>query len=156
MSWAFITAMKKNPQQSYVQLLNSIRDELATKYTQKPQLSCSHPLGQSAHSIPITHSQPLPVTNKPSRHQPTFRNVNNHHLGVRRKCKGKKSTPRKEISYGGRLYLEGGRLSDSFFIIFGFIGWRVYFFILHENKKFGGWMGWDLWCWLPDYLISRG
>ncbi|ESZ96675.1 metacaspase-1 [Sclerotinia borealis F-4128] len=44
MSWAFITAMKKNPQQSYVQLLNSIRDELATKYSQKPQLSCSHPL----------------------------------------------------------------------------------------------------------------
>ena len=45
MSWAFITALKKNPQQSYVQLLNSIRDELASKYTQKPQLSCSHPLG---------------------------------------------------------------------------------------------------------------
>ena len=44
MSWAFITAMKKNPQQSYVQLLNSIRDELMSKYTQKPQLSCSHPL----------------------------------------------------------------------------------------------------------------
>jgi len=44
MSWAFITAMKKNPQQSYVQLLNSIRDELAKKYTQKPQLSSSHPL----------------------------------------------------------------------------------------------------------------
>jgi hypothetical protein len=44
MSWAFITAMKKNPQQSYVQLLNSIRDELATKYSQKPQLSSSHPL----------------------------------------------------------------------------------------------------------------
>jgi len=47
MSWAFITAMRKNPQQSYVQLLNSIRDELATKYTQKPQLSCSHPLSTS-------------------------------------------------------------------------------------------------------------
>ena len=45
MSWAFITALKKNPQQSYVQLLNSIRDELESKYTQKPQLSCSHPLG---------------------------------------------------------------------------------------------------------------
>ncbi|KAM5501342.1 Ca(2+)-dependent cysteine protease [Microsporum canis] len=45
MSWAFITALKKNPQQSYVQLLNSIRDELASKYSQKPQLSCSHPLG---------------------------------------------------------------------------------------------------------------
>ncbi|MCJ1393406.1 hypothetical protein MMC18_006280 [Xylographa bjoerkii] len=46
MSWAFITALKKNPQQSYVQLLNNIRDELASKYTQKPQLSCSHPLGK--------------------------------------------------------------------------------------------------------------
>ncbi|RWA12549.1 hypothetical protein EKO27_g2565 [Xylaria grammica] len=44
MSWAFISALKKKPQQSYVQLLNSIRDELATRYTQKPQLSCSHPL----------------------------------------------------------------------------------------------------------------
>ena len=47
MSWAFITALKKNPQQSYVQLLNSIRDELESKYTQKPQLSCSHPLSES-------------------------------------------------------------------------------------------------------------
>ncbi|KAM4063758.1 caspase domain-containing protein [Hirsutella rhossiliensis] len=44
MSWAFITAIKQNPKQSYVELLNSIRDVLATKYTQKPQLSCSHPL----------------------------------------------------------------------------------------------------------------
>ncbi|OJD37926.1 metacaspase a [Diplodia corticola] len=44
MSWAFINALKKNPQQSYVQLLNSIRDELEGKYSQKPQLSCSHPL----------------------------------------------------------------------------------------------------------------
>ncbi|PQK10661.1 hypothetical protein BB8028_0002g09800 [Beauveria bassiana] len=44
MSWAFITSLKKNPQQSYVQLLNSLRDELSTRYTQKPQLSCSHPL----------------------------------------------------------------------------------------------------------------
>ncbi|KKA26336.1 hypothetical protein TD95_004524, partial [Thielaviopsis punctulata] len=42
MSSAFISALRKNPQQSYVQLLNSIRDELATKYTQRPQLSCSH------------------------------------------------------------------------------------------------------------------
>lgn len=48
MSWAFITALKKNPQQSYVQLLNSIRDELQGSYTQKPQLSCSHPLSESA------------------------------------------------------------------------------------------------------------
>ncbi|KAF7191470.1 Metacaspase-1A [Pseudocercospora fuligena] len=44
MSWAFINALKKNPQQSYVQLLNSIRDNLEGKYSQKPQLSCSHPL----------------------------------------------------------------------------------------------------------------
>ncbi|CAK7239974.1 MAG: Ca(2+)-dependent cysteine protease [Sporothrix thermara] len=44
MSWAFISSLKKNPQQSYVQLLNSIRDELSTRYTQKPQLSSSHPL----------------------------------------------------------------------------------------------------------------
>ncbi|KAK3081753.1 hypothetical protein LTS18_003069 [Coniosporium uncinatum] len=46
MSWAFITALKKNPQQSYVQLLNSIRDELEGRYDQKPQLSCSHPLSK--------------------------------------------------------------------------------------------------------------
>ena len=45
MSWAFITAIKANPKQSYVQLLNSIRDVLETKYTQKPQLSSSHPIG---------------------------------------------------------------------------------------------------------------
>jgi len=44
MSWAFITSLRKNPNQSYVQLLNSIRDELQGKYDQKPQLSCSHPL----------------------------------------------------------------------------------------------------------------
>ena len=50
MSWAFIAALKKNPQQSYVSLLNSIRDELDGKYTQKPQLSCSHPLGMASDS----------------------------------------------------------------------------------------------------------
>jgi hypothetical protein len=55
MSWAFINALKKNPQQSYVQLLNSIRDELATKYTQKPQLSCSHPLSKPT---------PLPLSDR--------------------------------------------------------------------------------------------
>lgn len=45
MSWAFISALKANPKQSYVELLNSVREILETKYTQKPQLSCSHPLG---------------------------------------------------------------------------------------------------------------
>ncbi|KAI5308732.1 Ca(2+)-dependent cysteine protease, partial [Ascosphaera atra] len=44
MSWAFIAALRKNPRQSYVQLLNSVRNELANKYAQKPQLSSSHPL----------------------------------------------------------------------------------------------------------------
>ncbi|KAH8658319.1 caspase domain-containing protein [Xylariales sp. PMI_506] len=44
LSWAFVAALRQNPHQSYVQLLNSIRNILAEKYTQKPQLSCSHPL----------------------------------------------------------------------------------------------------------------
>ncbi|PLN85828.1 caspase domain-domain-containing protein [Aspergillus taichungensis] len=44
LSWAFIKALKNNPNQSYLQLLNSIRSQLDGKYTQKPQLSCSHPL----------------------------------------------------------------------------------------------------------------
>ncbi|EFR03731.1 metacaspase-1 [Nannizzia gypsea CBS 118893] len=44
MSWAFQEALNKNPKQSYIQLLNSIRSELSGKYSQKPQLSCSHPL----------------------------------------------------------------------------------------------------------------
>lgn len=49
MSWAFLTALQRNPQQSYLQLLNSIRDELASQnHSQKPQLSCSHPLGKSS------------------------------------------------------------------------------------------------------------
>lgn len=42
MSYAFIAALTKYPQQSYVQLLNTIRDELKGKYDQKPQLSASH------------------------------------------------------------------------------------------------------------------
>jgi len=58
MSWAFISALKKNPQQSYVQLLNNIREELTGKYTQKPQLSCSHPLGKSPSA-----SLPSPIVN---------------------------------------------------------------------------------------------
>ena len=59
MSWAFISALKKNPQQSYVGLLNSIRDELESKYTQKPQLSCSHPLGKENRVIPFRLSSML-------------------------------------------------------------------------------------------------
>ncbi|KEZ46737.1 hypothetical protein SAPIO_CDS0013 [Scedosporium apiospermum] len=44
MSWAFISSMKKNPEQSYVQLLNNIRDLLEENYSQLPQLSASHPI----------------------------------------------------------------------------------------------------------------
>lgn len=47
MSHAFIAALKKNPHQSYQQLLQNIRVELQGKYQQKPQLSCSHPLDTS-------------------------------------------------------------------------------------------------------------
>ena len=60
MSWAFITVLKKRPQQSYVQLLNSIRDELESRYTQKPQLSCSHPLSKSRPAA--IRPPPLPPT----------------------------------------------------------------------------------------------
>lgn len=44
MSYAFIAALTKQPRQSYVMLLRSIRDELAGRYDQKPQLSASHPI----------------------------------------------------------------------------------------------------------------
>lgn len=42
MSFAFITALTQNPQQTYQQLLVSIRQILRDKYSQKPQLSASH------------------------------------------------------------------------------------------------------------------
>jgi metacaspase-1 len=51
MSYAFIRALSKNPQQSYQQLLSSIREELSGKYSQKPQLSCSHPLGNDGYPL---------------------------------------------------------------------------------------------------------
>jgi len=44
MSYAFMTALSHNQQQSYMQLLNSLRDILRAKYSQKPQLSSSHPM----------------------------------------------------------------------------------------------------------------
>ena len=47
MSWAFISSIKADPKQSYVELLNSVRDLLEEKYSQKPQLSSSHPIGMS-------------------------------------------------------------------------------------------------------------
>lgn len=50
MSYAFITALRKKPQQTYQELLTNIRTELSGKYSQKPQLSCSHPLGERCSS----------------------------------------------------------------------------------------------------------
>ncbi|KAJ7227224.1 peptidase C14, caspase domain-containing protein [Mycena pura] len=44
MSYAFMTALSQNSQQSYQLLLNSLRDILRSKYSQKPQLSSSHPM----------------------------------------------------------------------------------------------------------------
>ncbi|KAH8694968.1 caspase domain-containing protein [Talaromyces proteolyticus] len=44
LSWAFIESLKRYPKQSYLQLLNTIRAKLEKSYSQKPQLSCSHPL----------------------------------------------------------------------------------------------------------------
>lgn len=44
MSYAFIAALSQNSQQSYQQLLVSIRRILQAKYSQKPQLSSSHPM----------------------------------------------------------------------------------------------------------------
>lgn len=80
MSWAFITSLKKNPNQSYVQLLNSIRDELESKYTQKPQLSCSHPLGKT-----ITEQQYDSVLTR-IRCQPSIPNVDSRVADYKRRC----------------------------------------------------------------------
>ncbi|KAG8744161.1 Ca(2+)-dependent cysteine protease [Ceratobasidium sp. 414] len=44
MSYAFIEVLSRKPQQSYQELLNGIRDVLRKKYSQKPQLSSSHPM----------------------------------------------------------------------------------------------------------------
>ncbi|GBL51805.1 Ca(2+)-dependent cysteine protease [Candidozyma auris] len=43
MSWAFISVLKQSNNHSYLSLLNEMRNLLSAKYSQKPQLSCSHP-----------------------------------------------------------------------------------------------------------------
>lgn len=43
MSWSFIKTLNEMPNQSYLSLLNNMRALLKSKYSQKPQLSCSHP-----------------------------------------------------------------------------------------------------------------
>ncbi|GJE88675.1 caspase family protein [Phanerochaete sordida] len=47
MSFAFISALGQNSQQSYQQLLTTLRGILRNKYSQKPQLSASHPIDTS-------------------------------------------------------------------------------------------------------------
>ncbi|GME96110.1 unnamed protein product [Ambrosiozyma monospora] len=42
LSWAFLQVLRDEPDQTYLTLLQNIRSVLATKYTQKPQLSTSH------------------------------------------------------------------------------------------------------------------
>ncbi|RKP12029.1 peptidase C14, caspase domain-containing protein [Piptocephalis cylindrospora] len=43
MSYAFIAALTQNPNQTYLQLLNSLRQILKGKYSQKPQMSTGMP-----------------------------------------------------------------------------------------------------------------
>ncbi|ORY63353.1 peptidase C14, caspase domain-containing protein [Pseudomassariella vexata] len=40
MSWVFIATMREYPEQSYINVLQNTRQELAKKYSQIPQLSC--------------------------------------------------------------------------------------------------------------------
>lgn len=51
MSYAFTTTLRENPNQTYNQLLNNVRDILRDRYSQRPQLSSSHPLDVNAQFI---------------------------------------------------------------------------------------------------------
>lgn len=51
MSYAFISVLTQNKNQTYQSLLNSIRDILKSKYSQKPQLAASHPMDTNAYFI---------------------------------------------------------------------------------------------------------
>ncbi|CAI5758791.1 unnamed protein product [Candida verbasci] len=44
MSYAFLAVMSQNPNQSYLSLLQNMRGILQAKYSQKPQLTSSHPI----------------------------------------------------------------------------------------------------------------
>ncbi|KIY73034.1 peptidase C14 [Cylindrobasidium torrendii FP15055 ss-10] len=47
MSMSFVSALTRNPCQTYQQLLNNMREILRAQYSQKPQLSSSHPMDTS-------------------------------------------------------------------------------------------------------------
>ncbi|KAI1822983.1 peptidase C14, caspase domain-containing protein [Xylaria intraflava] len=40
MSWGLVRTLRENPEQSYIEILQSTREELAQNYSQIPQLSC--------------------------------------------------------------------------------------------------------------------
>ena len=44
MSWALLEVLTKQPNQSYASLLQSVRELLSARYSQKPVLSASHPI----------------------------------------------------------------------------------------------------------------
>lgn len=56
MSYAFIAALSKYSNLTYNQLLNAIRDEMAGKYSQLPQLSSSHPIDTNLLFICVSYS----------------------------------------------------------------------------------------------------
>ncbi|KAI0794948.1 peptidase C14, caspase domain-containing protein [Abortiporus biennis] len=52
MSYAFMSSLRRNPNQTYQELLISIREILRQKYSQKPQLSSSHKIVSNMITIP--------------------------------------------------------------------------------------------------------
>lgn len=108
MSWAFITAIKQNPNQTYLQLLNSIRDVLESKYTQKPQLSCSHPLGTSLffpHHNLLLHWNQADMSNYRCRkcqiHHVSCEKLSYDCTSSRRRSLETTSQARDRVGYGG-------------------------------------------------------
>ncbi|KAI9250198.1 caspase domain-containing protein [Phascolomyces articulosus] len=51
MSYAFTTTLRQNPNQTYQELLNSVRDILRDRYEQRPQLSSSHPIDVNSNFV---------------------------------------------------------------------------------------------------------
>ncbi|KAI9499254.1 peptidase C14, caspase domain-containing protein [Zychaea mexicana] len=51
MSYAFTTTLRENPDQSYQELLVRLREILSEKYSQRPQMSSSHPIDVSLQFI---------------------------------------------------------------------------------------------------------
>jgi hypothetical protein len=78
MSHAFISALQSNAQQSYVELLNSIRDILEKGYSQLPQLSSSHPIGKISPASSI-----IVVSLTLRRYRTALRHVDGRYLRLR-------------------------------------------------------------------------